>query len=71
LKIDAEISAVPMGLQVDGVWLIAKVLMKGLGSKLALKPRIEIQGWNMGRPYGTASGWCLVNCKSFDERVGK
>jgi hypothetical protein len=25
----------------------------------------------MGRPYGTASGWCLVNCKSLDERVGE
>jgi hypothetical protein len=24
----------------------------------------------MGRPYGTASGWCLDNCKSLDERLG-
>jgi hypothetical protein len=44
LKSEAEIWVVPMGLRGDGVWLIARVWMKGLGSKLALKPRIEIQG---------------------------
>ena len=44
LKSEAEIWAVPMGLQEDGVWLNAKVWMKGLGSKLALKHRIKIRG---------------------------
>ena len=44
LKSKAEIWAVPMGLQVLNAWLDAKVWMKGLGSKLALKPRIKIRG---------------------------
>jgi hypothetical protein len=29
LKFEAEIWVVPMGLQVDGVWIIARVWMKG------------------------------------------
>ncbi len=36
LKSKAEKSAVPMGLKVDAVWIIARVLMKGCEINLAL-----------------------------------
>jgi hypothetical protein len=44
LKSKAEISAVPMGLPVDDVWVDAKVWMKGSRKICSLLPRIKIQG---------------------------
>jgi hypothetical protein len=44
LKSKAEISAVPMGLPIKVVWIIAKVWMKASRKIGALLPRIEIQG---------------------------